>query len=74
MVFFLGSNGPAKSQPGNPRFWYFLRRDAGQQGTGSPGHRHTYPEDTCLRAQAFGAHLHDRVGAEGDAGLVLAHS
>lgn len=33
---------------------------------------HTYPEDACLCSQALGAHLHHRVGAEGDPGLVLA--
>lgn len=32
----------------------------------------THPEDTRLCTQALGAHLHHRVGAEGDAGLVLA--
>ena len=35
---------------------------------------HTHSERCRLRAQAPGTHLHHRVGAEGDARLVLADS
>lgn len=44
-----------------------------EEGCGPAGRGRTYPKDAGLRTQAFGAHLHYRVGTEGDAGLVLAH-